>query len=355
MKILVAMSGGVDSSVTALLLKNEGHDVAGITMLLGYQTANGLVTIGEHAARDAANVCGKLNIPHYIKDCTDIFDKWVIDNFQSEYANGRTPNPCVLCNRYLKFGALFREMKNLGFDALATGHYAAKGSIGDDECIKKNTDPVKDQSYFLYGIDKDVLRHIVFPLAAYSKDKVREIAREAGIPVAEKKDSQDICFIDGDYREFPRIKEINSVPGNFVNSEGKILGKHCGTHHYTIGQRRGLGVSASAPLYVTSIDILKNNIVLGYREELLSKGLVARQLNFFTRNIPENLCVKIRYGNRETPCTAEIRGDEMTVMFNEPLDAVTPGQSAVLYAGDCVVGGGIIDRVIYQTDTSGSE
>jgi tRNA-uridine 2-sulfurtransferase len=346
MKILIAMSGGVDSSVTAHLLKSEGHDVAGITMLLGYQTTQGLVHFGEHAALDAKKVCDTLKIPHYTKDCTDIFDKWIIDNFQSEYACGRTPNPCVLCNRYLKFGALYREMKSMGFEALATGHYAAKGFLGTDECIKKNTDPVKDQSYFLYGIDKDVLKHLVFPLAEYSKDKVREIARSAGLPVAEKKDSQDICFINGDYREFPRIKEIISAPGNFVDKDGKVLGRHNGTHHYTIGQRRGLGVSAAAPLYVTSLNTIKNEVVLGLKEELLSRGLIAHQLNFFTKDIPGNVCVKIRYGKRETPCTAEITGDEMTIMFSEPLDAVTPGQSAVLYAGEYVIGGGIIDKVI---------
>jgi tRNA-specific 2-thiouridylase len=346
MKILVAMSGGVDSSVTAYLLKREGHDVAGITMRLGYGTPDGTVYFGEQSVLDAKRVCGHIGIPHHVSDCTDMFDELVIGNFTSEYSIGRTPNPCVLCNRYLKFGALFREMKSLGCEALATGHYASKGFIGSFECIRKNSDPAKDQSYFLYGIDKDVLKHVVFPLAEYSKNEVREIAREAGIPVAEKKDSQDICFISGDYREFPGIKNIPSVPGNFVTRDGKFLGRHLGTHHYTIGQRRGLGVSAEAPLYVTAIDTVKNEVVLGPREDLRSRGLIARQLNFFTAALPENLLVKIRYGKKETPCTAEIRGEEMTVMFAEPLDSVTPGQSAVLYSGDCVVGGGIIDRVI---------
>jgi tRNA-uridine 2-sulfurtransferase len=346
MKILVAMSGGVDSSVAALRLRDEGHDVAGITMMLGYIHEGIVYHIGETAAVDAEKVCRHLGIPHYTEDCIQIFNRDIIGNFTAEYAQGRTPNPCVRCNRILKFGALFDRMNSLGFDRLATGHYADKGRIGPSECIKKNGDVRKDQSYFLYAIERNVLPHLLFPIHDLTKPDVRTLASKNSIPVAHKKESQDICFIADDYRDFKPMQNAKPINGYFVNSAGKRLGTHNGIPFYTIGQRRGLGVSAPAPLYVTAFDCEKNEIVLGYRDELLSQGLIAHSLNLFTDILPGSLKARIRYAHKEQPCTVTLSGDEMKVVFDSPQDAITPGQSVVLYHDDCVVGGGIIERAL---------
>ena len=344
-KILVAMSGGVDSSVAAHLLKNEGHDVAGITMMLGYREPDGTITrIGESAADDAANVCRHLGIEHFVEDCIIPFDEMVISNFVEEYKCGKTPNPCVRCNRLLKFGLLFEIMKSRGFDRLATGHYAGIESSGGNLFIRKNTDPKKDQSYFLYAIHRHALPYIVFPLNAHTKVEIRSIASQAGIPVAHKKDSQDICFIKDDYRNFISKRIDNITCGNFVSTKGKILGRHKGIPFYTIGQRRGLGVSAPSPHYVVSFNLKTNEIVLGYREDILSSGLIAKNLNFFTDTIPSPLSAKIRFGHREVPCNVTISNDHMNVLFDEAVDSITAGQSVVLYHGDLVVGGGVIER-----------
>ncbi|HEY1405981.1 MAG TPA: tRNA 2-thiouridine(34) synthase MnmA [Spirochaetota bacterium] len=349
MKILVAMSGGVDSSVAALLLKQQGHEIAGITMILGYRDPRGiLVTIGETAARDAASVCAHLAIPHYTLDCTHQFELDVIDNFISEYEKGRTPNPCVRCNKSLKFGALINEMKELGYDHLATGHYADKGVVLGKDCIKKNKDPRKDQSYFLWSIDRSVLPQILFPLNELEKSDIRRIAAENNLSVAHKSESQDICFIPDDYRDFIKERISSNRHGNFVNSAGKVLGKHNGIPFYTIGQRRGLGVSAPAPLYVESFNLEKNEVVLGYKDEIRSQGLIARQVNLFTDELPSPVAVKIRYSQREIPCTARIDGDSLEIIFDEPQESVTPGQSAVLYHANCVIGGGVIDKAIHH-------
>jgi tRNA-uridine 2-sulfurtransferase len=346
MKILVAMSGGVDSSVAALRLRDQGHDVAGITMMLGYMYEGRVYTIGETAAADAEKVCRHLGIPHYTEDCLQIFNHEVVGNFTAEYARGRTPNPCVRCNRILKFGALFDRMKTLGFDRLATGHYADKGFIGASECIKKNGDARKDQSYFLYALNRAALPYLIFPIHDLTKPEVRALAETNSIPVAHKKESQDICFIADDYRTFKPMQDTNPVKGYFINREGKRLGTHNGIPFYTIGQRRGLGVSAPAPLYVTAFDCEKNEIILGYRDELLSQGLIASSLNLFTDVLPGNLKARIRYAHKEQPCAVTLSGDDMQVIFDSPQDAITAGQSVVLYYEDCVVGGGIIERAI---------
>lgn len=347
MRILIAMSGGVDSSVAALILKDAGHDVAGITMLLGYHDANGKrVDIGAGAAADAAEVCAQLGIPHHTVDCVDVFEREVIRDFTGEYGKGRTPNPCVRCNRAIKFGVLIDEMNRLGYERLATGHYAAKGIVAGQECVKKNRDERKDQSYFLWGIDRSVLGKIVFPLDNLVKSEIRHIAAERNLHVAHKDESQDICFIKGDYRDFIRNRLADARPGNFISPEGTVLGRHNGIPFYTIGQRRGLGVSAPAPLYVSSFNLARNEITLSYRGDFKVRGLIARELNLFTNSLPSPLTVKTRYAQKDIPCRAGIIDGALEILFDEPQEHVTPGQSAVLYHDDCVIGGGVIDETI---------
>jgi tRNA-specific 2-thiouridylase len=346
-KILVAMSGGVDSSVAAYMLRQAGHDVAGITMNLGYDNPDGShIIIGGRAADDAAKVCSALSIPHHVIDLSDQFQQLVIDDFVTEYGSGRTPNPCVRCNRYLKFGALIDETLRLGYEKLATGHYANKGILNANEVIRKNRDERKDQSYFLWGVERSALSRILFPLNDFTKHEIRTMAIDAKLPSAYTGESQDICFIAEDYRHFilPRIS--NAQPGDFVNRTGKVLGRHNGIPHYTIGQRKGLGISAPAPLYVISFNEMRNEVILGYRDEISSSGCMADQINLFVDTLPEELTAKIRYAHRQVPCSASISGDSMKVLFETPQDAVTPGQSVVLYHQDMVVGGGIITESI---------
>ena len=362
MKVLVAMSGGVDSSVAAALLIDQGHTVAGITMATGYYANDGsIVPIGETSIRDAASVCKHLGIPHYTIDVTDSFDREIITPFCDEYANGRTPNPCVICNRKLKFGMLVHEMNRLGYEKIATGHYTKIQFDGVHYSICKADDPLKDQSYFLYSIDQSALSKIIFPLSNMTKTEIRKIALEKNIPVAQKSDSQDVCFIKGDYRDFLAARGIRSTPGKIINHEGKVIGEHNGIPFYTIGQRRGLGVSAPAPLYVTEFRIPQNEIVLGYKEELLSRGLIADSVSFLTdmdiamalysveatHASPLRLTVKLRYAHKGAAIRSlTIEHKTMTIIFDTAQEAVTPGQSAVLYHGDCVVGGGIIREAI---------
>jgi tRNA-specific 2-thiouridylase len=345
MKILVAMSGGVDSSVAAYLLKEQGHDVAGITMKLGVHNPDGSITqIGAAAVADAAKVCEKLSIPHYVEDLTALFNEKVISYFVKEYAAGKTPNPCVMCNRYLKFGALAEKMQQLGYDHIATGHYARIGTIGNDFCIKRNDDPRKDQTYFLWDIPRAILPSVLFPLSELQKTDIRRIAAEADLPVAHKAESQDICFISGDYREFLKGRINPPRPGFFVSRTGGAYGMHTGIPFYTIGQRRGLGISAPAPLYVTGFNIARNEIILGSRDDLAGKSLIASQLNFSVDSLPKNLSAKIRYAHTASPCDVTVKDGIMTVVFRETADSITAGQSVVLYHGDCIVGGGIIER-----------
>lgn len=348
-KVLVAMSGGVDSSVAAFLLKENGYDVTGITMCLGVKTTDEKARCcGSEAVEDAKKVCYKLGIPHHVMDFSGALEDKIISKFVSEYLKGRTPNPCVDCNRHLKFGSLLSKARAMGFDFLATGHYARIEKGREGFVIKKAADRKKDQSYFLYSIDKELLEFILFPVGELTKGEVREIARKAGLAVAGKKESQDICFIlDGDYRTFVSGRSSEAKPGNIVDLQGNILGRHEGIFSYTVGQRGGLGITTKEPFYVLSIDSVENKVIVGEKKSLSARGLVASGLNIFTDNLPERASAKIRYTPRESECSIAKKNDNLEVMFDNTEEAITPGQSVVLYENDTVLGGGIIEKVLW--------
>ncbi|MBQ0014850.1 MAG: tRNA 2-thiouridine(34) synthase MnmA [Oscillospiraceae bacterium] len=335
-KAFVGLSGGVDSSVAAALLKQKGYDVEGISLVL---TPND----DGSASRDAKAVADALSIPLHIIDLKSAFAERVIDYFVEEYKLGRTPNPCIRCNETIKFGLMLEKALEMGANFLATGHYA-KIALENGKYLLKAADSVKDQSYFLYRLNQDQLSHVLFPIADMEKEDTRAIARELGLPVADKGDSQEICFIpDNDYVKF--IKEYSSfesVPGNFVDLNGNVIGQHSGIINYTIGQRKGLGVAFGEPMFVTKIDAKTNEVVLapnGFQETS----------EFFVDNLSEpftsecKLDVKIRYKASKVPATIiPIENGKVKVVFDAPQRAVTPGQSAVFYAGDTVVSGGYI-------------
>ena len=349
---IIAMSGGVDSSVAALLTKKQGFDCLGITMSL---TDNSGVTDGNSCssqkdAYDAAEVCRALGIPHTVCDFSSDFKEKVIDKFVSDYENGRTPNPCVECNRYLKFELLFGEAKKYGNVRVVTGHYA---DVEYDKnsgryLLKKAKDTSKDQSYVLYSLSQNQLATAMFPLGRLDKTSVREIARENGFINSEKKDSQDICFIKGcSYREFIENYTGKKYPaGNFVDKNGSILGQHKGIINYTVGQRKKLGLVLPRPMFVCSVDPETNTVRLGTEEELYSRELTAKRINLIS--VPEikgqmKIKAKIRYKQTEEPAVVEqISEDKIKIIFDKPVRAITKGQSVVMYDGDYVIGGGII-------------
>jgi tRNA-uridine 2-sulfurtransferase len=345
MKIMVAMSGGVDSSVAAMLLKQQGHEVTGVTMCLGVKTEDEAKCCGLAAIEDARRVCDKLGIGHYVLDFSGQLESKVIDDFVKEYLKGRTPNPCVQCNKYLKFDQLLKKVIGLGFEGLATGHYAKIAKENGEWFLKKSKDLHKDQTYFLYCINKDDLSRIYFPLADHTKDEVRELAKQAQLPVANKPESQDICFVpDGDYPKF--LKErIKDVPkGEIVDTAGKVLGRHKGLFNYTIGQRTGLGIAVGQPRYVVELDSKNNRLVVGGKEDLKSKGLEASQANWLVSEIPLELKAKIRYAHKSATCKISKKEESFNLIFDQPQESITLGQSVVLYHGDVVVGGGIIEK-----------
>jgi tRNA-specific 2-thiouridylase len=341
-KVVVAMSGGVDSSVCAYLLKKQGYDVIGLTMKLENEVTN-------EAIRDAQKIADKLGIEHHVIDLDSYFQEKVVKYFISEYIKGKTPNPCIECNRHLKFKALLEKAFELDAFYLATGHYAKieyNNSIGR-YLVKKAVDINKDQSYVLYNLKQQQCGHILLPLGCYTKDEIRSIAREAGFLVANKPDSQEICFIKTNYKDFLKKKVPDKIkPGFFVNKHGEILGKHKGLPFYTIGQRRGLGISAGEPLYVISIDVKSNMIVLGPKEDLYVKEFIVGNTNWIAFDqLDDKILVnaKIRYNFKEQPAEIEpVENNKVKVVFQTPQKSVTPGQSAVFYNDDIVIGGGII-------------
>jgi len=357
-KVLLGMSGGVDSSVSALLLSGKGYDVVGISMKLFDYSGLGIAAAkrgccGIDVIDDARLVCAKLNIPHYVLDFSESFQKRVIDNFIAEYSSGRTPNPCIACNTYIKWGEMLKYAGKLDCDYVATGHYARiiPGSGKYRLLRSKNKD--KDQSYALWGIPFSALSRTILPLGEYSKDDVRKIAEKHGFPNADRPESQEICFIpDNDYagalKNWSRGDSPAFEPGPVYNTAGEKLGEHKGFANYTVGQRRGLGISSGSPLYVLKINKEDNSVIVGEDEELLIKKFTVSSVNFLMneQEIPGEITIKIRYKHQDRPATVDFYGDGMTVTFENPQRAVTPGQSAVFYSGDLVIGGGIIDKIV---------
>lgn len=358
-RVLCAMSGGVDSSVAAALLAEQGHEVIGVTMQvwpdLGPEEEarrGGCCSLG--AVNDARLVADALGIPYYVVNLRAEFERAVIDYFAAEYAAGRTPNPCIACNRFVKFDALLRKALELGCDYVATGHYAR---VEDDPAtgrrlLRRSADPHKDQTYALYGLTQAQLRRALFPVGGMTKDEVRARAERLGLPVARKPDSQEICFVvDGDHGAVVAARRPEAArPGPVYDLDGRLLGTHRGLAYYTVGQRRGLGLRAPGPWYVTALDPDRNAVIVGREDDVLAPGLVAGELNWVSLpclEAPRRLGACIRYRSPEVP--AEVRplpGGRVEVRFERPQRAVTPGQAVVFYDGDLVVGGGVIERAL---------
>ncbi len=357
-RVVVAMSGGVDSSVAALLLQQQGFDVIGVTMkLYSLDEANlppsyqGCCTLDD--VEDARMVCRSLGIPHYVLNVQQEFQEHVIDYFRREYSKGRTPHPCIACNDKIKFSFLMNRAAALQAAYVATGHYAKIEHTVDGWVLKKGVDAAKDQSYVLFGMGQEELARTLMPVGAYAKQAIRDMALDAGFINAEKPDSQDICFIPlGDYKAYLK-QHITAVPGDVVHVDGTVLGEHQGIEYFTVGQRRGLGINSKEPLYVVQVDAETNRVVVGPEEALYRDRVWTSRVNYTSGSPPEGptrVEVKIRYKASEAPAVLYPQDDGAMVCFNEPQRALTPGQAAVFYQGDVLMGGGIIEG-----DTANSE
>ena len=346
-KVLLGMSGGGDSSVSALLLKQNGYDLIGMTLELF--AGSSCCNISTYI--DAKNVCNSIGIPHITDDCKTLFKKCVIQDFIDCYSNCKTPNPCIECNKYMKFGFMYEKAKELGCNYIATGHYAKTEYNKEYKrwVLKKSNAGKKDQSYVLWNVPKELIEHILFPLANFeSKEEIRKIARENNLKVADKPDSEDICFVpDGNYKKFlENNSDLKPKIGNIVNLNGEILGKHKGLYNYTIGQRKGLGISYKVPLFVLGFNKEKNELIVGEEKELYKTEMLVNDINLLLIDKLEGkieVSVKTRYSSKEEKATIEMAGDDLIkVCFKNPVPRITKGQSAVFYVDDIVLGGGKI-------------
>ena len=354
-KVVVGMSGGVDSSVAALLLKEQGYDVIGVTMQIWQDEEKTLQEehggcCGLSAVEDAGKVAQMLDIPYYVMNFKEEFRINVMDYFVEEYLRGRTPNPCIACNRYVKWESLLRRSMEIGADYIATGHYARVEQLTNGRfAIRNSVTATKDQTYALYNLTQYQLSHTLMPVGEFTKEEIREIARENSLPIAYKPDSQDICFVpDGNYAGFieKEVPERVPGPGNFVTPEGIVLGQHKGITHYTVGQRKGLGIAMGHPVFVKEIRPELNEVVIGEAEDVFTRELTCGEINFMSvedLSKPQRVLAKVRYAHKGQWGLLEKTGeDTLKCTFEEPVRAVTPGQAAVFYDGEYVLGGGTI-------------